>query len=109
MQKIYALLNQLGVTPNYRGYFQVAYAVYLSVQYPQRLLLVTKWLYPEVARYTKATYDTVERNIRTVVRIAWNENSSLLEQLARHPLHGKPSPSQFLAILTAHFSPDTAA
>ena len=46
---IYDLLYRLGARGNYTGFFQTAYAVYLAVQQPERLLLVTKWLYPAVA------------------------------------------------------------
>ena len=49
--EIYDALYQLGLTANYTGFFHIAYAVHLAVQSPQRLRLVTKWLYPDVAAY----------------------------------------------------------
>ena len=52
MTVVYDLLYQLGVTANYTGFFHAAYAVSLCVEQPDRLLLVTKWLYPEVAKPT---------------------------------------------------------
>ena len=48
--KVYDLLYHLGVTANYTGFFHTAYAVSLCAEQPDRLLLVTKWLYPEVAK-----------------------------------------------------------
>ena len=48
--KVYDLLYRLGATANYTGFFHMAYAVWLCVEQPDRLLLVTKWLYPEVAK-----------------------------------------------------------
>ena len=50
MTDIYDLLYRLGATANYTGFFHMAYAVWLCVEQPDRLLLVTKWLYPEVAK-----------------------------------------------------------
>ena len=102
--RICGLLYRLGITANYTGFFHTSYAVYLAVQQPERLLLVTKWLYPEVARHYKTTWHCVERNIRTVVRIAWDTNPARLEELARHPLYQRPTASGFLAILALHFS-----
>lgn len=98
---IYDLLYRLGVTGNYTGFFHTAYAVSLCAEQPDRLLLVTKWLYPEVAKQYKTKWQSVERNIRTVGNIIWRENRPLLEELARRPLVQKPRNAQLLAILSA--------
>ena len=99
--RICGLLYRLGITANYTGFFHTSYAVYLAVQQPERLLLVTKWLYPEVARHYKTTWHCVERNIRTASSIAWQTNRPLLEALAHRPLLHRPTASAFLAILAA--------
>lgn len=98
---IYDLLRRLGITANYIGFLHAAYAVSLCADRPERLLLVTKWLYPEVAKQYKTTWKAVERNLRRTVCIAWQENRPLLEQLACRTLSQKPRTSQFLAILAA--------
>ena len=98
---IYDLLYRLGATANYTGFFHTAYAVSLCAEQPDRLLLVTKWLYPEVAKQYKTKWQSVERNIRTVGNIIWRENQPLLEELARRPLVQKPRNAQLLAILSA--------
>lgn len=59
LTEIYDLLYQLGVTANYTGFFHTAYAVSLCAEHPERLLLVTKWLYPEVAKQYKWITGTV--------------------------------------------------
>ena len=46
--EIYELLYRLGVTANYTGFFYTAYAVQLCAEHPDRLMLVTKWVYPDV-------------------------------------------------------------
>ncbi len=97
---IYELLYSLGVTANYTGYFHTAYAVGMCAEQPQRLLLVTKWLYPEVAKRYRTNWKAVERNIRTASNIIWQENRRLLEEPAHSHLEQKPRNAQLLAILT---------
>lgn len=111
-REIHDLLNRLGVTANYAGFFHISCAVALCVERPERLLLVTKWLYPEVARRCGTSWKSVERNLRTAGAIIWRENRPLLEELARRPLTQKPRNAQLLAILCASLdgsAPDAGA
>ena len=102
-------MYRLGITAKYRGFFYVAYAVELAVKQPDRLLMVTKWLYPEVARKYDTNWCCVERNIRTVAILAWENNRDYLEKLAQVPLTKKPTPSEFIGILVAYITADDAA
>ena len=101
MTDIYDLLYRLGATANYTGFFHTAYAISLCVEQPDRLLLVTKWLYPEVAKQYRTNWKAVERNIRTVSCIIWREGRPLLEELAHRHLEQKPRNTQMLAILVS--------
>ena len=96
---IFDLLYRLGISANYTGFYQTACAVELCRAEPERLLLVTKRLYPEVAKLCGTSKSAVERNIRTVCGIAWEDNRRLLEQLAHKSFHQKPNNAQFIAIL----------
>ena len=96
---IFDLLYQLSISANYTGFFQTAYAVALCRAEPERLLLVTKMVYPEVAKLYRTSCNAVERNIRTVCGIAWKNNRRLLEQMAHKPFPQKPHNAQFIAIL----------
>lgn len=96
---IYDLLYRLGITANYVGFFHTAYAVLLAARQPERLLLVTKWLYPDVADHYQTTWKAVERNIRTVTAVVWRSRKELLCQLAQGELAAKPRSAQFLSIL----------
>lgn len=73
----------------------------ICVELPDRLLLVTKLLYPEVAKQYHTNWKAVERNIRSVNNIIWQENRPLLEELAHRHLEQRPRNTQLLAILTA--------
>ena len=98
---IYDLLYRLGVTENYIGFFYTAYAMSLCAEQPERLLRVTKRLYPEVAKQYNTNWKAVERNIRTVNCIIWRENRPLLEHLAFRHLERQPRNAQLLSILSA--------
>lgn len=93
------LLYQLGISANYKGFFHTAYAVSLCMERQERLLLVTKWLYPDVAKKYGTNWKAVERNIRTASSIAWQRNRPLLETLAHRPLDRYPCSAEFLALL----------
>lgn len=99
-RNIHDLLYRLGVTANYTGFCQTAYAVQLCMESPERLLLVTKQIYPDVAKQYRTSWMAVERNIRTVGNVIWKQDQSLLEQLAGRKLPYKPGSAQLLAILT---------
>lgn len=71
--------------------------------------MVTKWLYPEVAKHYATTWSCVEHGIRLAADMAWETNRELLEKLSRHAFEKKPTASKFLAILAAHFFTDPAA
>lgn len=110
--EIYNLLYRLGLTANYTGFFYLSCAVGLCLERPDRLLLVTKWLYPEIARQYQTNWKSVERNIRTVGGLIWCRNKALLEGLAGRPLLQRPRNTQLLAILTYSLSahpPDALA
>ena len=93
------LLYQLGISANYKGFLHTAYAVSLCVEQQDRLLLVTKWLYPDVARKYGTNWKAVERNIRTVSTIAWKHNLPLFESLSHRHLDRRLRSAEFLAVL----------
>lgn len=101
LARIYQLFYQLKIASKYKGYTQTAYAVYLAAQKPKNLSLVTKRLYPEVAKKYHTTWNAVERNIRTILTIIWDNNSELLEKIAGYPLSRKPETKQFISILVS--------
>jgi len=66
--------------------------------------MVTKLLYPEVAKHYHIKWNSAEHAIRTVVDIAWEENAAMLDALAQHTLSQKPNASKFIAILTDYIA-----
>ena len=94
--QIYDTLYRLGATANYIGFFHTSYAAWLCVNEPERLQLVTKWLYPDVAEHYKTNWKAVERNIRALISLIWDNNPDVLREYAGFHLTQKPRPAQFL-------------
>lgn len=94
------MLSGLGITANYKGFYYLSSAVHMCALQPQRLTRVTKYVYPQVAKQYGTNGKAVERSIRTVSDIAWEQNRNSLEQLACRKLPYKPGNGQLLAILT---------
>ena len=92
-------LRSIGITRNYRGYQYLYDAAQLVADDPSCLCDVVRKIYTVLAERYDTTWSSVERNIRTVVRIAWASNRPLLKALARLQLDSRPTASQFLSIL----------
>ena len=65
----------------------------------ERLLYVSKLLYPDIAKEYKTDWRAVEHSIRTVINILWKDNSDFLCFMAECQLSRRPAAGKFLAIL----------
>ncbi len=97
--EFHVLLAKFGITPNYKGFYFMDSALVHLKEHPEDLLLITKSLYPKVAKKHETTVQAVERNLRTVVAVAWKSNPVLLQEMAGHPMADRPSVSKFLGIV----------
>lgn len=102
-REIHVLLMSLWIATTYIGFYHCAYAVYIATQSPDCLLLVSKWLYHDVATHFGTSWRHVECNIRTASKIAWETNPALVNHLAGYELAGKPKTAHFISILAFHF------
>ena len=94
--EIQKVLYALGITHNYMGYYQAAYAIDLILKDENCLLNVSKEIYQHIADLDGCTFSAVERNLRTVSRRAWEINPKLLSKMAGYPLDEPPKPSEFI-------------
>ena len=101
MTEIYRLLARLGIGSKYRGYQMTAFAVYLSITDIEGTPPL-KNLYTDIAKLCKCSYSSIERNIRTVIKVAWERNRELLCKLAAYPLTRPPTVAQFIEILSIY-------
>ena len=100
--KIHDLLYHLGITAKYNGFFYTSYGLYLTFRQPERLILITKWLYPDIARHFRTDWRNVERSIRNCVGLAWSLRPEQLQQISREILMSRPNNTQFISILTSY-------
>lgn len=96
------LLLQLGVSDRYKGFRYAARAAALWAADPDRYQLTTKWLYPEIAKRYAVGWPSVERDLRTVIKVAWTRSPARLVQLSRGALADRPTCAQFISILAAN-------
>lgn len=102
-QKIEYLIRSLGIGATYRGYRYLNYGIQLCLENEDYLLSVSKMLYPQIAEHFYTTSYSVERDLRTVIKVCWDRgNKKLLQEIALRPLYNKPPSSEFFYILTAH-------
>lgn len=103
------VLQRLGSTANHTGFFYIISSVSLAAETPERLLLVTKWLYPDVAKLYHTTGMAVERGIRYEIARLWLKNSDRFQRVLEMPFSRRPTPSELISILTAYCSAGRAA
>ena len=103
MGRIYDVLRALGIRRTYKGYYYVADAVRLVMTDASRLLYISKYLYPEIARIHGTSMNCVERDIRTVVTSCWqSEYAEVLETMAGIRLYRKATSGEFIDILSSY-------
>ena len=93
------VIRTLGVGATYRGYRYLSYGIELCLADEEYLLAISKQLYPEIARKYKATVGSVERDIRTVIRVCWENGYDQLQSYSLRPTAG-----EFFDILVAYLS-----
>lgn len=104
MKNIYKAIRELGVTPKYKGYYFVAEAVKLTMEFQNEPTKITKDIYPKLAKRYKSTTMNVEHDIRTVIKIAWMNKRKEMEKMAGCTLSYKPTNSEFVDILVCHLT-----
>lgn len=103
--EIERLIRSLGIGATYRGYRYLTYAVYLCLQDENYLLSVSKLLYPQIAHTYHTTSCSVERDIRTVVKVCWDRGGkSHLQKMAMHALDSRPTAGEFIDILVGYMN-----
>jgi two-component system response regulator (stage 0 sporulation protein A) len=102
-ERISSTLQKIGMTCNLKGYGYVRTAITMVYDDLNLLGLVTKELYPSIARLYGTTSSRVERAIRHAIVTAWNKgNRTFVDSLFKGTISyskSKPTNSEFIALL----------
>ncbi|MBR2343011.1 MAG: sporulation initiation factor Spo0A C-terminal domain-containing protein [Clostridia bacterium] len=101
-------LMTFGVAPNLRGYAYLYEAVSLTLG-AAAPAMVTKDIYPAIAKKFKTTYSRVERAIRYAAECSYaNLSPDTIEKLYGNSVSfykSKPSNSHFISLLALYVNP----
>ena len=98
--KISETLKELGIPANLTGYFELKYAIEVTMQDIYLIHHITKKLYPMIATKFNATPSKVERAIRHAIEVGWcRGNIELQNKLFGYTVDAtkcKPTNSEFI-------------
>lgn len=98
------VIHQIGVPAHIKGYHYLRDSIILAIQQPEIINLVTKQLYPTVAKKNATTASRVERAIRHAIEVAWDRGDvDVLNSYFGYTINntrGKPTNSEFIAMIS---------
>ena len=99
MREVYGTIRKLGATSKYKGYYFVAEAIRMTMEFQERPMKITKDIYPKLAKKFKSKPSNIEHDIRTIVNVCWENHRERLEQIAGYPLEYRPTNSEFIDMI----------
>lgn len=109
MDDIFSLVRRLGINATYIGYYYLSFALHMVVEDENRLLLISKTVYLDIAAHFHTTPNCVERNLRTVISNCWNRgNRRLLNEIAGCELKKKPTNAEFIDMVSCYIKREYA-
>lgn len=102
--KVTAILHNMGVPAHIKGYVFLRQSIIMAIEEPEVIGLVTKRLYPDIAKMNNTTASRVERAIRHAIEVAWDRgNVDVLNDYFGYTINnmrGKPTNSEFIAMIS---------
>lgn len=96
MKKTIKILRKCKITRKYFGYYYLSDAIDIVRKNPNKVLMVTKDIYPVIAEKYCITEAAVERSIRTVIEKCWHNNKEYVEQVLGYKTAKCPSNMEFI-------------
>ena len=97
------IIRELGIPAHIKGYQYIREGIMMAVNDMNMLNLITKLLYPSIAKKYKTTSSSVERAIRHAIEVAFSRGRmDVLEDMFGYTVHagkGKPTNSEFIALI----------
>lgn len=101
MNSITDLIHSFGISDNYKGFHELAAALRLVIYDEDLLTSISTNLFVMVSRQFGVSVDSIEHNIRRIIRICWYnpENRKALLQMAPVEPESCPTVCEFLDML----------
>ena len=69
MREVYGTIRKLGATSKYKGYYFVAEAIRMTMEFQERPMKITKDIYPKLAKYVGKI---IGKDWKRLPDILWN-------------------------------------
>ena len=99
MKTVESILHALGVGCHYKGYELTCYVIRLALEDSSRLCSMKKYLFTPTAAHFGCDVRTIERNLRTLIRRAWDNDAEAMRRVAGYRLLWCPPVSEFLSFM----------
>ena len=96
------IIRQFRVTSKYKGYLLIIDATQFYTD--KDFVQITKDVYPALAQKYHTSTASVERNIRTVVEICWQNDRKAVQDIIGYDITRCPSNSEFLEAIAYSMS-----
>jgi len=103
--KVGSTLREVGIAPHIKGFTYLKDAVLMVLEREDLLGLITKELYPTIAKKHQTTASRVERAMRHAIKSAWNEGMQQHELFnGRIEQEKSPKNSEFISYVSSHMN-----
>ena len=103
-EQVTEVIHRVGVPAHIKGYQYLRTAIMLTLENGELVNLITKKLYPTVAKMYQTTPSRVERAIRHAIEVAWDRGDlDILHAYFGYTIQnqrGKPTNSEFIAMIS---------
>lgn len=99
---IYKTIRHFRVSSRYKGYPLIVDAIEMYIEGDGKSIQITKDIYPKLAQKHNMSFSSVERDIRTIVEICWQNDRKYVEEILGYKINKCPSNSIFLDAISYH-------
>lgn len=102
-QKVAVLLTKIGIRPSYKGYPYLAEVIFLASELTVPIAITD--LYAQASKTFHVTPNTVQNNIRTVLKNYWNSGyCEKLSKITGYPIHENLPAKEFVYLIADYIS-----
>lgn len=96
------LLLSIGGKATLKGFRYLNESILLAYENDDAIYNLSNNIFPKVCEKFEASYESVERNMRTVIKNTWNEYEEALQSISLTKLKSQPTVKDFIGIVVKH-------